>query len=197
MELLITLAIFAIIATMAAPSMTAFFDKKRVIEAAEELYANMQLARSEAIARSRPIHMRFNTANSGATWQYGISQNQTCDLTKTDVTEVDANACVLVVDDGSNGIDDGQANVDANDLMLHRYTNSDFTNITMSLTTAPTGNEISFDPTRGTAESATITLQSEDGFVLRLKVGVLGQIRLCSPSGATHINGYDSNGCTA
>lgn len=192
-EMLVTLAILAIIATMAVPSMSSYFDKRRVIEAAEDLYANLQLARSEAIARSRTIHVRFNSA--GNTWQYGVSQNALCDLTQTDPTTANVNACVLVVDDGDGTIDDGTASIDSGDTILHRYTDDNYSDISMTLNTIPGNNQIDFDPVRGTADNATITLQSNQGFQMRLIVGVLGQIRVCSPAGAVHVNGYSSDAC--
>jgi prepilin-type N-terminal cleavage/methylation domain-containing protein len=192
-EVVVTLAIIGIIATMAVPSFSSYFDKRRVIEAAEDLYSNMQLARSEAIARSTDIYVRFNT--TGADWQYGVSLNNLCDLTKTDPTVANANACVLVVDNGDGNIDTGDATTDSADLILHRFTDDDYTDISMTLNTIPANNQINFDPTRGTADNATITLQSSGGFQMRLIVGVLGQIRVCSPAGTTHVNGYSSDGC--
>jgi prepilin-type N-terminal cleavage/methylation domain-containing protein len=192
-EIVVTLAIIGIIATLAVPSFSNYFDKRRVIEAAEDLYSNLQLARSEAITRSSSIYTRFNT--TGADWQYGISQNDLCNLAKTDPTEANANACVLVVDDGNGTIDTGDATTDSADLILHRFTDDDYTDISMTLNTIPANNQIDFDPVRGTAANATITLQSSGGFQMRLKVSVLGQIRVCSPAGTTHVNGYSSDGC--
>jgi|GEM_PF-483034 len=192
-ELIITIAITGIILTMAVPSMTSYFDKRRVIEAAEDLYAAVQMARSEAIARNTTIRVRFNS--TGGTWQYGISQNDLCNLAKNDPTEANANACVLVVNDGDGTIDTGNAVDDPDDLILHRYTNDDYTGISMTLNTMPTNNQINFDPVRGMADNTTVTLQSAQGFQVRLMVGVLGQIRLCSPAGNGHVTAYSSDAC--
>ncbi|WP_455367019.1 GspH/FimT family pseudopilin [Kaarinaea lacus] len=193
-ELTIALAVLAIIATLAVPAMTSFFDKRRVIEAAEDLYANVQLARTEAIARSRPVYIRFNS--SGSSWQYGISQIEDCNLAKTDPTEANASACVLVVDDGDGNIDDGTATIDSADVVLHRYTNNHYTDVSMTLTAMPNvENQIEFQPNRGTAANATITLQSDGGKQMRVIVGLLGQVRLCSPAGVGHVGGYSSDGC--
>ena len=193
-ELMITLVVLGLIATLAVPSMTSFFDKRRVIEAAEDLYANVQIARTEAIKRSDSVYMRFNSA--GSSWQYGLSQNDLCDLTKTDPTEASANACVLVVDDGDGVIDDGTATIDSADTVLNRFTNGDYNEVSMTLTSMPNvNNQIEFQPNRGTAENASITLQSEGGKQMRVIVGLLGQVRLCSPAGSGHIDGYSSDGC--
>ena len=197
-ELMIGLVVIAIISTLAVPSMSSFFDKRRVIEAAEDLYSNIQLARTEAIARSASVYVRFNS--TGAVWQYGVSQNDLCNLAKTNPKEANANACVLVVDDQNpdpdEGIDDGTATIDDDDLVLNRFTNSDYTGVTMALTSMPNGNnQIEFQPNRGTANNASITLQSADGKRMRVIVGLLGQVRLCSPAGSGHIEGYSSDGC--
>ncbi len=193
-EMMIAIGIASIIAVMAVPSMSSSFDKKRVTQSAEKLYANLQLARSESIARFRQVHVRFNT--TGSTWQYGVSQNALCDLTQTDPTVSNGNGCLLVVDDGDGTVDDGTATVDSQDTVLYRFTQADTQGVNMTLDTVPANNQVTFDPTRGTAlGAATITLQSEQGFKMRLMVGVLGQVRLCSPAGAGHVGGYSSDAC--
>lgn len=203
-ELLITLAIFSIILSFAVPSMSSFSDKRHVVGAAEDLYSNLRLAKMESLARSTFIFVRFNSSNT--TWTYGISQNPNCTLTVTDPTA--AGACLLVVDDGDgivDGVTDPNSNTnavwtDADDRVLYRFTESDYNNVTMTLTNVPNnanGNpEISFEPIRGTASIASILLQSPGGRQMRITVGVLGQIRLCSPAGNVHVGGYSSVGCT-
>ena len=60
LELIVTVVIFAIIVAVAVPSMQTQFDKREVIAAAEHVYSNLQLARSESIARSTSIFVNFN-----------------------------------------------------------------------------------------------------------------------------------------
>jgi len=193
-EMMIAIGIASIISVMAVPSMNSSFDKKRVTKSAEMLYENLQLARSESITRFRQVHVRFNS--NGSTWQYGVSQNILCDLTKTDPTVANANACLLVVDDGDGNVDDGSATIDSQDTILYRFTQANVQGVSMALDSMPANNQITFDPARGTAlGAATITLQSEQGFKMRLIVGVLGRIRLCSPAGAGHVGGYSSDAC--
>lgn len=185
-ELMVTLSVVAIIAVMAAPSFNTFFDKRRVIDAAEDLYLNMQKARSEAITRNTDIYMRFHQSAGG--WQYAISQELDCNLTITDPTN--AAACILIIDDGDGNPTENE------DRVLHRYTNNDYTDVSMALAFVPSN--LTFDPVRGTTNTTgttTITLTSAGGKQLRIKVGILGQLRLCSPSGSGHIDGYSSNGC--
>jgi len=198
-ELMVSLSVLGIIATMAVPSMIEYFDKRRVIEAAEDLYGAIQLARMEAISRSAPVYVRFNS--TGSTWQYGVSTTATCNLALTDPTT--ANACVLVLDDGDGNIHgtdfdgDGTAVTDTGDLVLNRYTQAEYNNIEMTLDSMPdANNQIQFDPNRGiTNGDATVTLESTQGRKLRIRVGMLGQIRLCSPAGSGNVGGYSSDGC--
>ena len=103
--------------------------------------------------------------------------------------------CVLVVDDGDGTIDDGTATIDSSDTILHRFSSDDYTGIIMTLNTIPASSQIDFDPVRGTAANASITLQSSQGYKMKLIVGVLGQIRVCSPAGTAHVTGYSSDGC--
>ena len=193
-ELMLVLSIFSIIATMAVPAVKTSFDKKELTRAGEDLYNHLQLARSESITRFAPLYVRFNS--TGANWQYGISQNDLCNLNQTDPTLANTDACLLVVDDGDGIVDDGTALIDAQDTVLYRFSQADYPNISMTLDAMPNAdNQIAFDPARGTAANATITLQSTRGFKLRLMVGVLGQIRLCSPAGSGYMGGYSSDAC--
>ena len=51
-ELLVTIIILAILATMAIPSFTNLLERQRLINATEAIYSDMQNARSEAVKRS-------------------------------------------------------------------------------------------------------------------------------------------------
>ena len=202
MELMIALSVLAIITTLAVPAMTGFFDKRRVIEAAEDMYSSIQLARVEAISRSALTFVHFGTISGS--WVYGVSINRDCDLTKTDPTEDNADACLMVIDDGDGVIDDGTATIDDGDVVLYRYAASDYTNVSMTINQSPnTDNQIVFDPHRGIIKeldsgvsAVVITLQSELGRQMRLMIGMLGGVRLCSPSGSGHVAGYSSDGCS-
>lgn len=186
-ELVVTLAVVAIISAMAAPSFTSFFDKQRVIDAAEDIYSNLQVARTEAIIRNTNVNIYFDTP-TGA-WRYGITQTAACEPNQADITQ--SNACYLIVDDGDA--------TEIEDLVLHRYTNADYTDVSMAYGHMP--GPITFDPAHGTTNvtnsNARFTFISAGGKQMRIKIGLLGQIRLCSPSGSGHINSYNSSGCTS
>ncbi len=54
-ELMVTIIVLAILASMAIPSFTNMMEKQRLINATEAIYSDMQNARSEAVKRSIQI----------------------------------------------------------------------------------------------------------------------------------------------
>jgi len=80
LELMITLAILAILAAIALPSFQSVLEGRRLVGAAENLFADLQFARSESIKRNEVI--RFQ-ATTGANWCFGIDDDDgsTCDCT--------------------------------------------------------------------------------------------------------------------
>ena len=56
-ELLVTTAVLAILAAIAAPSFNAMFDRWRVYQTAEALQSSLMLARSEAIKRGGNVYL--------------------------------------------------------------------------------------------------------------------------------------------
>ena len=74
-ELLITIAILAILIAIAAPSLTQFVSKWRVSNALNALTGSMRLARTEAIARSRPVVMCRVSSNASTTCQTSAQPN--------------------------------------------------------------------------------------------------------------------------
>lgn len=54
-ELMVTIIVLAILASMAVPSFTNMMEKQRLINATEAIYSDMQNARSEAVKRSIEI----------------------------------------------------------------------------------------------------------------------------------------------
>ncbi|MDF1587694.1 MAG: GspH/FimT family pseudopilin [Gammaproteobacteria bacterium] len=69
MELMIVIAIIAILAALALPSFQSIIEKRRLAGAAENLFADLQYARSEAIKRNSTIELDVTT---GANWSYQV-----------------------------------------------------------------------------------------------------------------------------
>jgi type IV fimbrial biogenesis protein FimT len=183
LEMLIAMAILAIIISVAVPSLSGFSANQRLIGAAEQVFSHLQQARSEAVARNTRVFVNF-AATGNATWTYGMSSvNSLCDLTVT--TASGANSCRMVVSDGDASLDPGTGAVDAGDLVLMRYTSADFTGVSMGIAGFSTGNtQIVFDPVRGTATSGQVSFTGANGNRLRVDVSLLGRVSLCTPDGS-------------
>jgi len=187
---MITLAIAALLLTLAVPNMGSFIEKRRLISAAEAVAGQLQYARSEAISRSSPVYARIS-ANGTTTWDMGVSTTANCNPLAS-VARTDATACTLVVDNGDGNVHgtdpdgDGTPVNDPADLVLKTTHSTDFENVTMSTNV----NQLTFNPTRGTAANATITLLYGTKYDLRVVSSVIGRVSLCSPSGSTHVGGY-------
>jgi type IV fimbrial biogenesis protein FimT len=179
LEMLITLAVMGIILTYAVPSMSTFYANQRLIGAAQQVYGHLQQARSEAVARNVTTYANF-AVDGTTSWEYGISSaNSLCDLTVTSATT--ANACVISVDDGDGTLDPGDGSVDTGDLVLMRFTDTDYPNVTVNIASFSSGNtQFVFDPLRGTSTSGQVDLSS-NGNSLRVTVSLLGRVAICTP----------------
>ena len=191
-ELLVTIAILAILLGGAVPAVTSFVDRERLTAAAEQIYIHMSQARSEAVARSAPIFMNFG-ANGTATWTYGLSGAANCTLATINPTT--AGACVLVTDDGDGNVDPGDGSVDTGDLVLRRSPSTEHAGVVMTIANFSSGNtNIQFDPVRGTSNAGDVLLVSPDGTRrLSVRLGLLGQARICSSDGS--VGGYSTANC--
>jgi type IV fimbrial biogenesis protein FimT len=186
LEMLITLMVVAILASLAVPSMSGFAVRQKFVGAAEQLYGHLQQARSEAIARSAPVFVNFDVDGS-STWAYGISSATGCDLTETDPTV--AGACTLRIDDG-DGVEEDE------DLVLMLFTSADYDDVEMAISGFPFGStEIAYDQVRGTTSEGNVELTSSSDQELELNVTVsrLGRIEICSPAPDTAVLNY--RGC--
>jgi type IV fimbrial biogenesis protein FimT len=193
-EMMLVVTILGIVLSMAVPSLSSYMDRRRVIAAAEALYGEFQYARSEAIARSQDVFVSFSTDGSD-TWSVGVSTTGGCDPTETVVTA--ANACVMVIDDGDGNVHgtdpdgDGTDVTDNDDLVLRvmRSTNHpriEMGNTAMGAVTFGGGvTQARFDSTRGVVagNGGTVALKLGDDHELRVILGQIGRVRICSPNG--------------
>lgn len=161
-ELMVTIAVAAILTMLAAPSFNSMIDKYRAKRAADTISAFLVNTKTEAIKRNTPVRAVFQSADSGATWCVGMTTAGTCDCTA-------ANACQI---DGADRLVRG----------------TDFKGIV--LTSPADGEMFSFTPQRGTASSGNAQVQSSGGLQVRVVVTGMGRIRLCSPSGSGNVGGY-------
>lgn len=169
-ELLMAVLGVAILLSAGLPAMRQINEKNTIKAAAEALYSDIQFARSEAIKQSTGLSVSL-TSNGSTGWCYGIDENGACDCTETNLSAADVCAVSMA---GTN--------------VLKVRDSGEFSNIRLTSPMATNTTLTTFDPVRGTAVSATVDFESERGFKMRVTVGALGNVRLCSPTGS--IGGY-------
>lgn len=163
-EMMVAIAILAILVSLAAPSFNSFIDKYRVKRAADSISAFLINTKSEAIKRNTTVRAVFKTGG----WCVGMTTDATCDCTV-------ANSCQLKL----NGVPDGAERV---------VRGSDYRGILL----AATESAFAFTPLQGRADVAgNAEVTSANGLKVRVVVkNTTGRIRLCSPSGAGNVGGY-------
>jgi len=152
-ELMITVVIIAILAAMALPSFQSILEGRRLTGAAENLFADLQYARSEAIKRSdKNVDLTF----SSATWCYGVDERVIgnavdCDCTTPATCQIDGVQKVV------NG--------------------STYNNVTLTAA-GFTGTTITFDRRQGIpSDNGTFTL-SINGQSKTVSVNAIGRIKM-------------------
>lgn len=170
-ELLVTIAIVGILASVAAPSFQSMLEKRRLIAATEGVYAHLQFSRSEAVKLGRDTLLNVSV-KTGTPWCIGISNDvSSCDCNQTDTANV--TACVY----GPAGL-----------TSMRNLSGSEFTNVALA-TTKP---NIQINSIRGGFDGGggTITLTSSPSS-LQTEIGFskMGRVKICSPSS---VGGYSS-----
>lgn len=84
-ELLIVLAIMAVLVIIAAPSLISYYQQNRLVGTTEDLYYTLQFAKSAAVKQNTTAYVSFQT---GDNWCYGVNLGTTCNCAL-------ANSCTL------------------------------------------------------------------------------------------------------
>jgi len=172
-ELMIVVAVLAIIATIAVPGMGNLLESNKLRGATGQLYSDLQFARSESIKRNSNISVSISS-NGGNSWCYGLSATANCDCTITDPTT--AGACMLL-EAGTEVLKVGQS--------------TDFGGVQLP---SPAGTNLTiatFDPVRGIATATgSVVLTSVNNLEAHVDVSALGKISTCSPAGAKNVTGF-------
>jgi type IV fimbrial biogenesis protein FimT len=181
-ELMIGVAVLAIIMSLALPSYRSIIEKRQVTRGAEQLGAFLSAVQIEAVKRSENITVSYKMTDS-ETWCIGIaSGTAACDCTGTDITK----ACKISGED--------QVRVINGDSLSYPGIMNDMSDLS--------GDEyFVFDPARGLVyadsslsdyDSAELKLLSDnDTYALNVQISQTGRIKLCSDSSAKHVPGYD------
>lgn len=149
-ELMVTLAVIAILASIAGPSFNNIRDRSRVRAAAEAIYAHLQFARSESIKQNRDLVVGVV---AGATWCLSISNATGCDCGTT--------TC--------------QFGPPTN-LAEHTLRSTDFSGISI----ATNQNDVIFESRRGMSNGVSITINGANSLSIDVIVSSRGRVRACS-----------------
>jgi type IV fimbrial biogenesis protein FimT len=168
-ELMVVLAVIGVVLALAAPSFTGFLARKRVEGVAAELMTDLQLARSEAVARNAAVRLTFGTGC------YVIHTVQTAGSTSCSQT-------------GASSMGTGAVEIKTAQLS---------TGTTAGFSPDNALTRIEFDPVRaaatvdgGNAATGSVTVTNSAGSgQLRVSVSAAtGRPQVCTPSGT--IKGY-------
>ena len=147
-ELMITLAIAAILLALAAPGFRSLIERNRLQSAASNLYASLMLARSEALKRNQPVGVCKGTATASAA---------SCTTTGTDgfweggwLVHLDPN---------------NPSTLDPNDVLATRLAlkGGDTLRVVKTSATGTKFNGITYRPDGGSSGDASFILCNSDG----------------------------------
>ena len=156
------LAVIAVVAGTAAPSLQAVIEARRLDAAATQLATDIRFTRTEAVARNEPLRLSVRPVAGGTCYlvHTGAADACTCPTTGPAVCSGDARALRTVVLPGGERVT-LQANVGS----------------------------ILFDPVHGTSTpTGTLRLIGTRERAIHHIVNVMGRVRSCSPTGA--VPGY-------
>ena len=157
LELAVVVAVVAIVAAAAAPSFTALIDARRLDSAATRLAADVQLARSEAIARNRPLRLSVFSGAGATCWIVHSGAAADCRCS-----------------DGAGAVCGGGARVVKSVVLAANERVSVAGNVA----------SIVFDPLHGTSTpTGTLRVVGARGGAVHHVVNVVGRVRSCSPDG--------------
>ena len=162
LELAIVVAITAIVAAAAAPSFSALIDARRLDSAATRLAADIQLARSEAIVRNRPLRLSLFFGAGATCWIVHSGAPADCRC-----SEAAGAVCFASAHAIKGGV----------------LANNERVSVAGNVAS------IVFDPLHGTSTpTGTLRLVGSRGNAVHHVVNVVGRVRSCSPDGA--VPGY-------
>lgn len=162
-ELMVTVAIIGILASIAVPSFQEQIQANRVKGAAEVLFGSLQNAKVEAVKTNSVVRIVFTPATTNtehSAWCYGM-------------TDIGDDTCVCTV--GANSCASGSV-----------VRSTDFTNISVNFNAA---NTRAFNPLRGTGTAGTVTFSAGTNKTVAVATLGVGRIRVCNPSGSVIVTG--------
>jgi prepilin-type N-terminal cleavage/methylation domain-containing protein len=176
-ELMVVIAVVAIITSFALPSYRTIIEKRQVTSGAEQLGAFLSAVQIEAVKRSENITVSYDFTDS-TDWCVGIaSGTAACDCSDTTV--------------------DGDCRIDGQLRIFH----PENLNYPGALSGVAGDGAFVFDPARGLVyddsslagyDSAEMQFLSDDEtYALNVQVSATGRVKYCSDSADKKVPGYD------
>ena len=161
-ESCVTLAVAAIVATGAAPSMQQLLDARRLDGAASQLASDLQFTRISAMARNQRVRFSLQADATGSCYVIHTGSADACRCGESGPA-ICENA--------------------ASEIRTVRLPLSDRVLVKANVAS------ILFDPVHGTSTpTGTVRVIGSNGRELRQIVNVMGRVRTCSPQG--NVGGY-------
>jgi len=179
-ELLVTVVIIGILAALAAPSFNKMLDRNRLKGAAEGVFNDLQLARTEAVKRNQDVTVTFSGAGPSTTWAYGVRSGVTGTTCNPAMPLSDTNACQLYYLDASSTLQPEN--------VLRVTRSSDYPGVSLQVTFQAAASPVAlpraeFEPRQGTADvagTACLVLKNDK---LQVRVSPLGRVLICTTTG--------------
>lgn len=176
-ELMITVAVLAVLLAIAVPSFSDYFERARLRAAVDDVVSLSQQARAEAMRLNLPVAVAFV---SGANWCAGAQSATMPALGEPLPTTAAACNCA-----------GGACLVGDRDL---RVLSPTYSGVTISNFAASDDN-YNIDPRVGLLANVATTpsvlfTSSKAKYQLRVDVSPLGSARACIPSGSVFVSGY-------
>jgi type IV fimbrial biogenesis protein FimT len=164
-ELLVTIAVIGVLATLAIPSYTAWIQNSRIRTAAESIQTGIQMARAEAVSRNASVQLDFRGTNSAWTVCASPVAPGACP-NPDDATTIQSRAA----SEGSSA-----------DINIVTSDNGPFVFNSFGVMTSPVpataDGLVSID-----VDVDTSVLSASESRELRLIIGVGGSVRMCDPA---------------
>lgn len=176
-ELMVTVAVVAILAVAAAPSLKDFFERYELRGAVEDVLSALANARQGAVEADRNVKVRFSTATDD--WCVGGIQQ--ADPTLGELVAVDPAPCQCETSPATCVVGGEPLIASA---------------AGRNVTIAAGGATITFDSKNGTLNPLTgqnVTLLSSTGrYGLQVQISALGQARACRPADKDAFPGFST-----
>ena len=175
-ELMIVVAVVAIITSIALPSYRTIIEKRQVTNGAEKLGAFLSAVQMESVKRSENITVSYDRTDA-ETWCIGIvSGTADCDCTDTDPATADCK------------IDDQVRIINDSDMM--------YAGIMSSMDGGGDNRAFTYDPARGLMVDHTDAMELElvsdnNAYALNVQVTATGRVKTCSDDASNKVPGYE------